>query len=777
MRDLAPWRSGVRFRLFAATGGRLGVDVVRSGPVVSFQDDAVGVAGALHRDEAAFDVAEDEVGLAFEGVSVTATARQAQHHPLAAGDTLLALGVQGFAAGRAHGAGAAGEPAAHPLGREPGAVVHGRQSPSGIAAHPDFHLLPETAAVAAGPLGVRAQLAPVHDDGGDALDDLGRHAADAAGEGRGGQPVPVGARPHAAAGEEHVGEGLAVLAVAGDLGVPEAVGPLGQHLVRDDPRQGAVDQAGQEVADDVPGADGRRVFGVEDASFGRRDANGLEAAVVVGHLRADSALHPEGGVRRGVVEDDVDATLALRRGAGVIYLHLVALNADGDGEPDRLVEAVGVDLVLVDPVGQGCYGFPHGAFGAGADFIRERLDATEAELLDHLQQPRATHVVAPGLGVEVADDLERRPHVGADDAEEILVGLAANEKAGHGHEEPLLVDLARVRAKAPAPNVQSVAAVAEIRDELAVAEDRVITVKSFRWPEVCHGWLVRSTSPGSRVSAGTSRRKWYMLVAIALTWPGVPVTAWATMRPRRSKRPAERSPASRTTLVKEVRIRARACSSTTETSRFQRTSSRIGSSFPCAMPTTSRSGSGPGRSRLLYLDQEQRWIPSPPPPPVPRKRRPDRGGSDRRPVPPGNPRLRAGRSRAHPSGLLAGRPRRLLLRCRAGSRVWGLRLRGARSASPVVRPDLPGHRVAGTPRDRGRPVDRHRLGRARHRVAPPLPRAPGPRSASRTDALPRRLRRRRPTLAGDRGPPLPSLRAPHLLRTSQARPGVRRGCV
>ncbi len=69
-----------------------------------------------------------------------------------------------------------------------------------------------------------------------------------------------------------------------------------------------------------------------------------------------------------------------------------------------------------------------------------------------------------------------------------------------------------------------------------------------------------------------------MLVAMALTWPGVPVTAWATMRPRRSKRPAERSPASRTTLVKEVRIRARACSSTTETRRFQRTSSRIGSS-------------------------------------------------------------------------------------------------------------------------------------------------------------------------------------------------------
>ena len=34
--------------------------------------------------------------------------------------------------------------------------------------------------------------------------------------------------------------------------------------------------------------------------------------------------------------------------------------------------------------------------------------------------------------------------------------------------------------------------------------------------------------------------------AIELTWPGVPVTAWASMRPCRSNTPAERSPASRT---------------------------------------------------------------------------------------------------------------------------------------------------------------------------------------------------------------------------------------
>src|SRR3954468_13047391 len=68
-----------------------------------------------------------------------------------------------------------------------------------------------------------------------------------------------------------------------------------------------------------------------------------------------------------------------------------------------------------------------------------------------------------------------------------------------------------------------------------------------------------------------------MQVAIELMWPGVPVTAWAIMLPRRSKTPAERSPDSRTTVVNEVRIRAAACSLPTAVSRFQRTSRVIGS--------------------------------------------------------------------------------------------------------------------------------------------------------------------------------------------------------
>ena len=75
--------------------------------------------------------------------------------------------------------------------------------------------------------------------------------------------------------------------------------------------------------------------------------------------------------------------------------------------------------------------------------------------------------------------------------------------------------------------------------------------------------------------------------AIVLTCPGVPVTAWASMRPSVSNTPAERSPASRTEVENAVRSSVVACSSTTEISRFHITCRRIASisligDLPCA---------------------------------------------------------------------------------------------------------------------------------------------------------------------------------------------------
>ena len=94
------------------------------------------------------------------------------------------------------------------------------------------------------------------------------------------------------------------------------------------------------------------------------------------------------------------------------------------------------------------------------------------------------------------------------------------------------------------------------------------TVRSCRWPVPSQGSLVMKWSPSRIVSTGNFARKCPTLSIMELTWPGVPVTACASIRPRRSKMPAERSPASRTVVEKAVRIIVCACSSTTAIRRF-----------------------------------------------------------------------------------------------------------------------------------------------------------------------------------------------------------------
>ena len=103
----------------------------------------------------------------------------------------------------------------------------------------------------------------------------------------------------------------------------------------------------------------------------------------------------------------------------------------------------------------------------------------------------------------------------------------------------------------------------------------VTTVMSLIWPLVCHGSFVSSTSPGRSVSGGYAVRKCRTPVAIALMWPGVPVSDCATMKPRESKTPHARSSDSRTTVENAVRISAACCSFTIDTSRFASTSTRI----------------------------------------------------------------------------------------------------------------------------------------------------------------------------------------------------------
>src|SRR4029453_3465736 len=135
-------------------------------------------------------------------------------------------------------------------------------------------------------------------------------------------------------------------------------------------------------------------------------------------------------------------------------------------------------------------------------------------------------------------------------------------------------------------------------------------VTSLRCPEVFHGSLVIRTSPGTMVSTGHAARKCFMASAMELMWPGVPVTACATMKPRRSKTPADRSPAPRTMEANNVPMRAAAPPLTRPTTRLQQMSRVTGSimSFPLSVWPASCAAAGDhgglaerhDRTRLLH---------------------------------------------------------------------------------------------------------------------------------------------------------------------------------
>src|SRR5712671_2966796 len=101
------------------------------------------------------------------------------------------------------------------------------------------------------------------------------------------------------------------------------------------------------------------------------------------------------------------------------------------------------------------------------------------------------------------------------------------------------------------------------------------TVMSKKCPADSHGSLVVTTSPGLRLLA-KMRTRWAPAMASELMWPGVPVLACATMRPRRSNSAQARSPASRTTGLKAMRCNALARSVT----KPIRLDHRISSSTP-----------------------------------------------------------------------------------------------------------------------------------------------------------------------------------------------------
>ena len=104
--------------------------------------------------------------------------------------------------------------------------------------------------------------------------------------------------------------------------------------------------------------------------------------------------------------------------------------------------------------------------------LAEPVEVGDAELLHHLDEAAAAFVVAGGERVNIALDLQRLAHIGADDAHQIFVHAAF---AGERHQrdgEALLEHLPPVRPHAEPADIDDMHGRGEEADRLALQEGR-----------------------------------------------------------------------------------------------------------------------------------------------------------------------------------------------------------------------------------------------------------------------------------------------------------------
>ena len=286
------------------------------------------------------------------------------------------------------------------------------------------------------------------------------------------------------AGAATASDGLVVDKGVGRLGAEaHAVGAVtaGFDALLDGAGEGEEEGVGNLGGDFVAGAEGGRVFAVDEAAIGGDDPYCAFEARVGLYLRVeDGAENPEHD-GNGAVVGHVDAELGGAAGAGIVDLDgglgFVAdgdLDADGDG-------LVGVHIVV-----QVVEGFVV-ALGKGED-------AVPGFDLGHVKQPveglgEGGGVVLGGQFLHAASAEHEGAHVGADvalpvvgiadvqedDVEDVLLDFAGLLEADGGKAQALLVDFRGVAegglAGGFAAYVGPVAGVSDKGDELALVED------------------------------------------------------------------------------------------------------------------------------------------------------------------------------------------------------------------------------------------------------------------------------------------------------------------
>ena len=403
-----------------------------------------------------------------------AAAGRVQHERLAGRDGLRALALQPGSRSQEDRARLSAAAAGAPPRRVVDALIGRQQFHIPAVRRLELDHLPRPAAPGPGPGGVGAQLLAAEQHGRHRLDDFDRRALDPARIS--GAVQAVLHAPRAGASVRHRGEGeqaplvRAAFGLAPEGDVPERRGAFRRHALGHDLLEAAEHDVGQLLPDEVPGADRRRIGRVEDGALRRRHPESGERARIVRNARRDRAAEPEAGVGRGVGHRHVHAVARHGRGAVVIDMDALVADLQRGDQVYRPVVAVQGHRIAVFALRQFGDFRQHRAAGTGDDVFAELVEVLQPELVHHLDEAHAAHLIARRERIDIPLAFHRLAGVAPDERHQGVVDLSPVGQLQHRDIEAFHMHVRRVRADADAAYVGQVRSAGEHADDPAPAE-------------------------------------------------------------------------------------------------------------------------------------------------------------------------------------------------------------------------------------------------------------------------------------------------------------------
>ena len=213
-----------------------------------------------------------------------------------------------------------------------------------------------------------------------------------------------------------------------------------------------------------------RTLHIEDAAFGRADADRGERPRIVRYLGRHQAFDAERGVGEAIIVHDIDPVRRRRRCAGEIDVDAVIGNGQGCIEDERLVIAVHGHAVAIGALRQSTDTAERRLARGFDDGLAEPVKIGDFELVHHLDQPTTALVVARRGRVDVALHLQRLAYIGAYQAQQVIIHAPLAGKRHDRNGQALLKDLPSVRPHPQPSYVDHMDRVSEQPDGFAAIE-------------------------------------------------------------------------------------------------------------------------------------------------------------------------------------------------------------------------------------------------------------------------------------------------------------------